>query len=106
MLYWMLNTHFFKILPYNTKLLQSVPGSTFHLIQMVKSSLLGCMKTKFIDKEIEALPVGGSQSLTINRLKAQRFKDKRKCDHTGEHTIFGQMYQFFAKDPSKKECFR
>ena len=107
MLYWMLNTHFFKILPlsYITELLQPIQGSKFHLIQMVKGSLLGCMKTKFIDKEIQALSQGSRVNLTINWLKAKILKDKGKCDYYGEHTIFDQMYQWFQKDPTKKECF-
>lgn len=35
--------------------------------------------------------------MTIKRSKALRFKDEGKCDTTGEHTIFGQLYQQFLK---------
>jgi len=93
-------------LPYNSNQLSKIPGSVLQLVQIVKSSLLGSMKTKFINDEIKALSRGSRGHLKIMRLKAQRFKDKGKCDHTGEYTMFGQLFQYFKKEASRKECFR
>jgi alpha-tubulin suppressor-like RCC1 family protein len=39
--------------------------------------------------------------LKINRMKARKFIDKGKPDHTGEFTVFGQMFQFL-----KQKSFR
>lgn len=88
----MLNTYFFKILPYNSSLMKGVPGSVFDLVQATKSSLLKSTKNKFIDDEIAKLPTGDTSSVSIKRGAAMRFKDTGKCDHTGEFTIFGQIF--------------
>jgi len=91
-LFWMLNTYFFKILPYNSSLLKGVPGSVFELVQATKSSLLKSTKNKFIDDEIAKLPTGSESHVTVKRGAALRFKDTGKCDHTGEFSIFGQVF--------------
>jgi len=91
-LFWMLNTYFFKILPYNSTLLRGVPGSVFDLVQATKSSLLASTKNKFIDREIAKLPTGNRTDVSIKRGAALRFRDTGKCDHTGEFTIFGQIF--------------
>lgn len=105
-LFWMLNTYFFKILPYNSSLLKGVQGSVFELVQATKSSLLKSTKNKFIDDEIAKLPTGDRSSATVKRGAALRFKDTGKCDHTGEFTIFGQLFQKNKKDEGFKNCFR
>ena len=69
-----------------------VPGSVFELVQATKGSLLKSTKNKFIDDEIAKLPTGSESHVTIKRGFALRFKDSGKCDHTGEYTIFGQVY--------------
>jgi hypothetical protein len=91
-LFWMLNTYFFKILPYNSTLLRGIPGSVFDLVQATKGSLLASTKNKFIDREIAKLPTGNRTDVSIKRGAALRFKDTGKCDHTGEFTIFGQIF--------------
>jgi hypothetical protein len=44
--------------------------------------------------------------MSIKRGAALRFKDTGKCDHTGEYTIFGQLYQCMKKNASVKDAFR
>ena len=66
-LYWMLNKYFFKILPYSCRLLKDVPGSAYAAVQGTKASLLGSMKTKFIEQEIEKLPTGSRGTVKIKR---------------------------------------
>jgi hypothetical protein len=37
-----------------------------------------------------------------------RFADEGKCDHTGEFTIFGQLYQLMKSKDGRfnRDCFR
>ena len=66
----MLNKYFFKILPYSSRLLKDIPGSAYAAVQSTKASLLGSMKTKFIEEEIEKLPRGNKGTVRINRVGA------------------------------------
>lgn len=59
----------------------------------MKASLFTSTKTKYIQQSIERLPSGGQNYVEIKRGAAMRFKDEGKCDHTGEFTIFGQIFQ-------------
>lgn len=88
----MLNKYFFKILPYSSRLLRDIPGSAYAAVQATKASLLGSMKTKFIEEEIEKLPRGSKGTVRVARAAAMAFRETGKCDQTGEFTIFGQLF--------------
>lgn len=68
--------------------------------------MLGCVKNKVIQKEIERLPTGGRETIRIKRNAASRFVDTGKCDHNGQYTIFGQIFQLCKKKKSLLECFK
>ena len=89
----MLNKNFFNILPFCPRALKGIKGSGFGLIETLKSSLLKSIKGKFVQSQIEKLPNGSEGSATIKRHAANRFTSEGKCDHTGEFTIFGQLFQ-------------
>jgi hypothetical protein len=105
-LYWMLNTFFFKLLPYVTKDTRGIPGTAYELVNSARTSLLSSMKSKYVKEQIEKLPEGSSLGVTIKRAAAQRFADQGKCDHNGEFMIFGQFYQLHKKDDNLKNAFR
>ena len=96
-MYWMLNKYFFEALPYCTSLTRGIPGSGFDLLSEMKNSLLSSVKLKFVNKLIEKLPTGSRGSATVKRHRAISFIDSGKCDHTGEFTIFGQLFQQYLK---------
>ena len=52
------------------------------------------------------MPTGSRGEITIKRHKAARFAETGKCDHNGEHTIFGQIYQQCKSKVFSKDCFR
>jgi hypothetical protein len=54
--------------------------------------MLPSVKNKVIQKEIERLPQGSRETVKIKRGAASRFADTGKCDHTGQYTIFGQIF--------------
>ena len=105
-LYWMLNSYFFDLLPYSTKCLRGIPNSVIELIQSTKSCLFTSMKNKCIQTQIEQLPTGSSGDVTIKRGAALRFRDEGKCDHTGEFTIFGQIFQQYKRRSDFKDYFK
>lgn len=39
--------------------------------------------------------VGANMKIKVNRMKANKFIQKGKPDHTGEFTVFGQIFQYF-----------
>lgn len=105
-LFWMLNQHFYKVLPYRSAMLQEMPGSVVQIVMQIKGSLFGSMKNKYIDGEIAKLPQGTRKTIRIKRQTAQRFIDTGKCDHTGEFTIFGQIHTRCREKADLKDSFR
>lgn len=76
-------------MPYRSGVLRKYENSFADLVARNKDTLLNCVKTKVIQKEIDRLPTGSRGTITIKRNFAARFKDTGKVDHTGEYTIFG-----------------
>jgi hypothetical protein len=54
--------------------------------------VLTSVKMKFVDSAISNLPTQSRFDLEINRNNALRFSESGKVDHTGEHTVFGQIF--------------
>ena len=44
--------------------------------------------------------------MDVSRLKASTFRDTGKVDHTGEFTLFGQMFTKCKEKPALADCFR
>lgn len=105
-MYWMLNKNFFDVLAYSCREQKGLQGSARELLDSVKSSLLSSVKSKFVDKEIGRLPTGSQGHIKIKRHLAARFAEAGKVDHTGEFTIFGQIYQQCKSDKLNKTSFR
>jgi len=57
-----------------------------------KNLVLNSAKNKMFDEKIRSLECGGYCHVTINRRKAMTFCDAGKIDHTGQYTIFGQIF--------------
>jgi hypothetical protein len=96
----MLNFHFYKILPYCTSKTKKIEGSSFDLLDKLKTSLLSSIKMKYVNQQIQKLPSNGQGTAQIKRHAAARFIETGKCDHTGEFTIFGQLLQIMKRTDS------
>lgn len=89
LLYWAINCTCYDILPYRSSALKDFENSFASLVNLNKGTLLSCVKTKVIQREIERLSTGSKCTIKIKRGAAARFIDTGKVDHTGEYTIFG-----------------
>lgn len=56
--------------------------------------IMTTVKMKFVDSSIAKLEVGSRSgtSIPIKRISAMRYEEEGKQDHTGEYTIFGQVF--------------
>lgn len=70
--------------------------SAANIFNLVKHLILTSVKMNFVDRSISSLPEGSSESVHIDRNDALRFEESGKVDHTGEYTIFGQIFQQLA----------
>lgn len=83
---------------------QKIPNtSAANIFNQVKHLILACVKNNFVDKQIEKLESCSGDSVTIDRNKALRFEESGKVDHTGENTIFGQV---FTQHNGKYDCWK
>lgn len=105
-MYWMLNKNFFDVLTYSCREQKGLVGSARELLNLSKASLLGSVKSKFVDREISRLPTGSRGNVTIKRHLAARHAEQGKVDHTGEFSIFGQLFQAVKSDRLSKDSFR
>lgn len=105
-LYWAINVTCYDILPYRSSALKDLENSFASLVTLNKGTLLTCVKAKVIQREIDRLSQGSKCTIKIKRNAAARFIDTGKCDHTGEYTIFGQIYQKCLKNKELFECFK
>lgn len=64
------------------------------------------IKAELFDKILYtgAAKNAGNIRIKINRMKAAKFIGKGKPDHTGEHTVFGQLFQYFKT--AGYNCFK
>lgn len=93
-------------MPFSSQNLQRMPGSVAQLILQNKANLFASMKNKKIDLEIEKLPKAERERMDISRLKASTYRDTGKVDHTGEFTLFGQMFTKCMEKTALTNCFR
>lgn len=68
--------------------------------------ILTSVKMKFVDNAIQNLPTTDRFDVSISRNDALRFSETGKVDHTGEHSIFGQIFQLLKLSPGKFDCFK
>ena len=100
-----LNTKFKSLLPYidfsakkeTTRLRNIYANASVYIFWDVKSSLFD---------ELLANDAKGATNpkVKVNRLKASKFIAKGKPDHTGEYTVFGQIFQHFKSEGYN--CFK
>lgn len=69
-LYWALNQTSYSILPYRSGALRNLENSFASLLANNKTTLLGCVKNKVIQKEIDKLPTGSKETIKLKRLLA------------------------------------
>lgn len=67
--------------------------SASNIFRTVKHLILNAVKMSFVDKSISNLETGNCSCVNINRNDALRFEESGKVDHTGEYTIFGQIFK-------------
>ena len=90
------NTKFKGLLPYidfsakkdSTRLRNIYSNASVYIFWDVKSELFEKLLA------IDAKPATNVK-VKVNRMKASKFIGKGKPDHTGEFTVFGQIYQYF-----------
>lgn len=66
--------------------------SATNIFNQVKHLILGSVKMNFVDKAIEKLSCGSQTSVNIDRNDALRFEESGRIDHSGEYTVFGQIF--------------
>ena len=90
------NTKFKSLLPYidfsakkdATRLRNIYSNASVYIFWDVKSELFEKLLAH------DAKP-SSNMKVKVNRMKASKFIGKGKPDHTGEFTVFGQIYQYF-----------
>lgn len=83
---------------------QKVPNtSAANIFNQVKHLIMSSVKMNFVDKQIAKLDTCSGDSVNIDRNEALRFEETGKVDHTGEHTVFGQV---FTQHNGKYDCWK
>lgn len=110
--YWNFNMIFVEIFPYlpaSPPKLAKGQQSAFNtsaaaLFGQVKHMIMTSVKMKFVDSSIDKLERGSrsGSAIPIKRISAMRYEEEGKQDHTGEFTIYGQVYQYFKKQGNYK----
>lgn len=100
--YWNFNMIFVDIFPYlpanPPKLAKGQKSSSntsaAALFSQVKHMIMTSVKMKFVDSSIAKLEIGSRSggAIPIKRIAAMRYEEEGKQDHTGEYTIFGQVF--------------
>ncbi len=92
-LYLNFNQFYIKLMPFITK--NSLKKANSNMIKDntdIKSMILLSIKNNILKNALQLLPTGSMQHIEINRLEARNFIERGEVDHTGEFTIFGQLF--------------
>jgi hypothetical protein len=92
-LYLNFNQFYIKLMPYISKI--SLKKASSNIIKDntdIKSMILLSIKNNILKNALQLLPTGSMQHIEINRLEARNFIERGEVDHTGEFTIFGQLF--------------
>lgn len=75
-------------------------NSAANIFFQVKNMILTSVTMSFVDKKIDNMSTGSQRDTSIDRHKAKKFEESGKIDHTGEHSVFGQIFTQLKGDYS------